>query len=132
MGAADDVRLPTVTSDSRDSYHPPLALAEDPNRLDPEPAPQNVRSRLAACPALSAPRPPTLTDATDADLIAVLGPHVLYLAGAWAGSYGGDARGVVGDQLEPALDGPDAEPIAEDRVTTGSSLAVGTLLQSRS
>jgi hypothetical protein len=58
----------------------------------------------------------TLPGATDDDLIAVLGPSVLYLPGPGRARTVAALAGVVADRLEAALDGPGAEPGAEGRL----------------
>ena len=82
--------------------------------------PQDVRDRLAAfltpvCAAI-ADLAATLTDATDDDLVAVLGPHVLSLPGPEHARTVAALAGVVVDRLEAALGGPHTDPAAEERL----------------
>jgi hypothetical protein len=100
--------------------------------------PPDVRDRLAAflapvC-AVIADLAATCPDATDDDLIAVLGTHVLSRPGPGRTRPVAALAGVVGDRLAAAPDGPDADPAAEDRrrawrfaitrALTGKTLAV--------
>jgi hypothetical protein len=83
--------------------------------------PQDVRTRLAAflTPvwAAIADLAGVLTDATDADLVAVLGAHVpLRLPRPTRPRRVAALAGIVGDRLEAALDGPDVDTSAEARL----------------
>ena len=82
--------------------------------------PQDVCARLAAFLeqvwAAMADLTAAVTDATDDDLIAVLGPRVLNVPGPARARLVAALAGLVADRLEAALDGPDANPAAEVRL----------------
>jgi hypothetical protein len=111
------------------AWHPTIAW-------DPDvPVPPDVRTRVTAFRgpvfAAHADFAAVLTDATDADLVAVLGAHVLRrLPRPTRPGTMAALAGLVGDRLEAALDGAHAETDAEARLRAWL-LAVNRILEDK-